>query len=201
MSLKEKVAQARLRFEGRFEAAPVPGYIVSDLGLVRPLFGPTAGVNLVPTLTNSGYAQVKLSVDVGCRRVQRKFLIGRLVASTFIRSPRPEDTVGYLNWERLDNRACNLCWETMPVKMHRRRASGRQQYPRGGGPLRRVDDFTQKEIETLRIMRFVRGCELVYLMNTYRVSRDDMLVLLFDLDLAPPVDVNLAIRLDAERRN
>jgi len=100
---------------------PVVGFVgyysVSNMGRVRSEKsgkGSVVGRVLCPCLINSGYLTVTLCKDT----VHRRFLIHRLVASSFLGDPGdPKLEVNHLDGNKLKNTSDNLEWVTRKQNM------------------------------------------------------------------------------------
>lgn len=63
---------------------------------------------LKPVLSNNGYLMIDLCKD----GKSKKFLTHRLIANCFIKNPKNKEQINHKNGLKLDNRVCNLEWNT-----------------------------------------------------------------------------------------
>lgn len=95
-------------------------YEVSNLGNVRSLFRYKKVLKW--NITKNGYATVQLFKN----KVGKRLLVHRIVATTFIRPPKPKEQVNHIDEDKLNNNLANLEWLTPCENMRYGTRSERQ---------------------------------------------------------------------------
>ena len=127
---------------------PVEGYenyFVSNLGKVK-----RDGIELHPSIDNTGYMRIGLNKFSGEYSEQKKFLLHRLVAETFISNPENKPEVNHIDGNKQNNCVSNLEWVTRCENV--RHASK-------NGLMTRVTDEVkhQRKISGEKLKRFCRS--------------------------------------------
>ena len=82
-------------------------YIISKTGEIKSAFSTNKGKTLSPSIDTNGYLIIGL--QAGNKRDSRKLCrVHRLVASTFIREPQPNEEVNHIDGNKQNNSIANL---------------------------------------------------------------------------------------------
>lgn len=111
-----------------------------------------------------------LGVSLFSKPHLKRFYLHRLVAEAFIPNPLGKPHVNHINFDRHDNRACNLEWTTPAENTHHSYAAGRLASPSPvKGELQHSAKLTADIVQDLRFT-WIPGSSITALAQKYGVT-------------------------------
>lgn len=135
-------------------------YEISSLGRVKILRNGNIKKNWV---YKSGYAYIVLTKN----KVQKTFLVHRIVAKAFIPNPDKKEQVNHLNCNKSDNRVSNLEWCSRSENAFH--AVKNDHWVKQNGSLNHCAKLTETKVKKI-LIEIKNGCTGRFLSKKYKVA-------------------------------